>query len=181
LRGAAIVRLVGGERGEEVIGDALKIAEVARQGVFAQSGEERWVGGEGASGVLVEVGDLVEEEGVAVGLLDQARAAGGRAGEGAAFVADELGARELWVGAELAADDDGPRALAEALVQGRHGTLSAQRAATSKKFSVREPIHRLRGIEGWRRRQKYPTCVRHLQRTPRPTAETLPRQPGDAG
>jgi hypothetical protein len=54
-----------------------------------------------ALGVVVEVGDLIEEEGVAVGLLDQARAAGGRAGEGAAFVAEQLGARELGVGTEF--------------------------------------------------------------------------------
>ena len=66
---------------------------------------------------MVEVGDLVEEEGVAVSQLDQAWAAGGRAGEGAALVAEQLGARELGVGAELAEDDDGPGALAEALVR----------------------------------------------------------------
>ena len=70
---------------------------------------------------MVEVGDLVEEEGVAVSQLDQAWAAGGRAGEGAALVAEQLGARELGVGAELAEDDDGPGALAEALVRAARG------------------------------------------------------------
>lgn len=66
--------------------------------------------------VVVQISDLVEKERVPVGLLDQALSIRDRAGEGATFVAEQLGPGELRVGAKLATNDDGPWLVAQPLV-----------------------------------------------------------------
>src|SRR6266404_5334498 len=58
--------------------------------------------------VPIDVCDLVEEQGIAVSLLEESGAVASRSRESPFHVTEELGARELGVDAELAADDEWP-------------------------------------------------------------------------
>src|SRR5690606_36300990 len=75
--------------------------------------------------VEVELADLVEEEGPAVGLLELADVAGVRAGEGAVLVPEELALHELARDRGAVDDDERPALPVRVVVDGAGDELLA--------------------------------------------------------